>query len=63
MAVLEVDRLEIGYRVGGREARAVDGISFAIEQGEYLGLVGESGCGKSTAGKAILKLVIRPPAR
>jgi oligopeptide/dipeptide ABC transporter ATP-binding protein len=59
MAILEVDRLEISYKVGGREARAVDGVSFTIEEGEYLGLVGESGCGKSTIAKAVLGIL--PP--
>jgi peptide/nickel transport system ATP-binding protein/oligopeptide transport system ATP-binding protein len=42
-------------RVG--EVRAVDGVSFAIQRGETLGLVGESGCGKSTIGKTVLKLI------
>ena len=43
-------------RVTGN-VHAVDGISFAIREGETLGLVGESGCGKSTAGKTILRLI------
>jgi len=42
-------------RIG--EVRAVDGVSFAIHRGETLGLVGESGCGKSTIGKTVLKLI------
>ncbi|HTZ36448.1 MAG TPA: ATP-binding cassette domain-containing protein, partial [Stellaceae bacterium] len=39
------------------QVRAVDDVSFEIGEGETLGLVGESGCGKSTVGKTILKLI------
>ena len=47
-----------GFWSGERaEVRAVDGVSFAIGQGETLGLVGESGCGKSTAARLILRLL------
>jgi len=57
--VLEVESLRKEYRVhrGKTIIRAVDGISFKLGKGEILGLVGESGCGKTTTGKLIMKLV------
>jgi oligopeptide/dipeptide ABC transporter ATP-binding protein len=55
--MLEVTGLKKHFLLRGKTLRAVDGISFAVGEGETLGLVGESGCGKSTAGKAILKLI------
>ena len=45
------------FSVEKKPIRAVDGISFSIRKGETLGLVGESGCGKTTAGKSILRLI------
>ena len=41
--------------------QAVDGVSFALQRGDTLGLVGESGCGKSTTGLAILRMLEPPP--
>jgi len=57
--LLDVRDLAIHYRTGAGPVRAVDGIDFTIAPGEALGLVGESGCGKTTAAKAMLKLL--PP--
>ena len=62
--LLEVEDLVKQFHVGGawlarrqRVIRAVDGVSFTLEPGETLGLVGESGCGKSTTGRLILRLI------
>ncbi len=58
MTLLDVDNLKVHYPLGhGQTIRAVDGVSFSIEKGETLGLVGESGCGKSTVSRAITRLV------
>ncbi len=55
--LLRVEHLNVEFPVGGgRVVYAVSGISFDIAKGETLGLVGESGCGKSTTGRAILQL-------
>ena len=43
--------------------RAVDGISFSVEQGKTLGIVGESGCGKSVTALSIMGLIPKPPAK
>ena len=61
-AVLELVDLAVHFPGrGGAPVRAVDGVSFAIAPGETLGLVGESGCGKSTVSNAVVGLI--PPTR
>jgi peptide/nickel transport system ATP-binding protein len=60
--LLELSDLRVYFRTAGGAVRAVDGVSFAIAQGETLGLVGESGCGKSVTAYAILQLLAAPPA-
>lgn len=60
--VLDVKNLGIYYETPKGDVRAVDGISFTLYEGETLGFVGESGCGKSTSAMGILQL-ITPPGR
>ena len=60
-AVLEVEDLCVEYQGESRTVRAVDRITFRIGAGEIFGLAGESGCGKSTAANAVMRL-LRDPA-
>ncbi len=55
--VLDVENLEVYYETEDGPAQAVDGVSFAVEEGETLGIVGESGCGKTTLAKAIIGIL------
>ena len=55
--ILEVENLTKYFSTPAGQLHAVDGVSFSIEEGKTLGIVGESGCGKSTTGRCILKLI------
>ena len=62
MALLEVDRLKVEFPTRRGTLLALDEVSFSIEPGEILGVVGESGAGKSLTGAAIIGL-LEPPGR
>jgi len=61
--LLEVDDLRVQFRTDDGLVKAVDGVSFHLKRGETLGLVGESGCGKSVTAYSILRLLTSPPAQ
>jgi len=55
--LLSVEDLKIHFPTDEGIVKAVDGVSFDLEAGKTLGIVGESGCGKSTVGKGILNIL------
>ena len=63
MALLEVNDLKTHFFTREGVVQAVDGISFAVEKGKTLGIVGESGCGKSVTALSIMGLIPKPPAK
>ena len=63
MALLEVEDLRVSFKTYDGVVQAVQGISYTLDEGETLGLVGESGCGKSVSTMVLMRLLPEPPAR
>ena len=63
MALLEINDLATHFFTQEGVVKAVDGVSYELEEGEVLGVVGESGCGKSVSALSIMRLVANPPGR
>ena len=62
-ALLQVNNLKTYFYTDDGVVKAVDGISYDLEEGETLGLVGESGCGKSVSALSLMRLIPSPPGR
>ncbi|HEY8199217.1 MAG TPA: ATP-binding cassette domain-containing protein, partial [Candidatus Limnocylindrales bacterium] len=63
MALLSVDGLVVRFRTHDATIHAVNGVTFELDAGETLGIVGESGCGKSVTSLALMRLLPKPAGR
>jgi peptide/nickel transport system ATP-binding protein len=61
--LLDIRDLHVQFDVFGGSLKVLDGVNFAVHTGEKVGLVGETGCGKTTTMKAVLRVLPMPPAR
>ncbi|SDP13676.1 oligopeptide transport system ATP-binding protein [Paenibacillus sp. yr247] len=59
--LLEITDLQVSFRTYGGDVQAVRGVSFHVNEGETVAIVGESGCGKSVTAKSIMRLIPQPP--
>lgn len=55
--LLEVKNLKVSFKVGKKKLTAVDNVTFSLDRGKVIGIVGESGCGKSVTATSIMRLV------
>ena len=62
MPLLEIEDLRVGFATERGSAQVVDGVSLTVDAGRIVGLVGESGCGKSVTARSIMRLLPSPPA-
>ena len=63
MRLLDIQDLQVGFDVYGGYLRVLNGVNFEMNEGEKVGLVGETGCGKTTTAKSVLRILPVPPAR
>jgi ABC-type dipeptide/oligopeptide/nickel transport system ATPase component len=63
MSVLDIKGLEIHFHTDGGRVQAIDHLNLSVREGEIVGLVGESGCGKTTVARCVLGVLSQPPAQ